>query len=211
MAKETYTGADKLTGKTITTATVSTRNGCDCINPIESYLGVFSSELKNREHGPGIMLDLPINNLFGTQVFDGYIPSKNKSVMEKLHKCGIDCLREHPPLGCALFEPIDTGIIAIIDGHHRIRNLGRMQEKPSKTPILLLTVGELSEVLTEANPQLAEKFAPIVLERQIKEDIISTLTSFRRMPESKQSEPIFGVKSMQDLIQQYPPSPKTIL
>jgi len=209
MRRELYIGRGlKTTGISGKISPVQT--GCDCPNPIESYFGIFTSELKDREQGPGIMLELPVNKLFGTQRLDEYIPSKNSSVIEKLHKCGIDCLVKHPPLACALFEPEST-IVAIIDGHHRIRNLGKMQTKPVKTPILVLTVEELSKVLTEANPHLVDRFAPNVLEGQIREDIISTLISFRNMPNGKQPEPIVGIGSMHDLKQRYSPAPITVL
>ena len=214
MSQEIYTANNlnmtEVTEKPLFEAAQGTFTGCDCPHPIEPYFGVFASELKRREQGPGIMLEIPPGKLFGTQRLDEYIPSKSRSVSEKLHKCGINCLREHPPLACTLFEPRSV-ILAIIDGHHRIRNLGKMETKPINTPVFVLTVEELSQVLTEANPHLADKFAPDVLEEQIREDIISTLASFRNMPDRKQPEPILGIRSIQDLQQRYAPSPKTVL
>ncbi|PIY94666.1 MAG: hypothetical protein COY68_02195 [Candidatus Levybacteria bacterium CG_4_10_14_0_8_um_filter_35_23] len=214
MSKEIYTENDlnmaEVTEIPLVAATEGTFIGCDCPHPIEPYFGVFASELKRREQGPGIMLEIPPGKLFGTQRLDEYIPSKSRSVSEKLHKCGINCLREHPPLACALFEP-GSVILAVIDGHHRIRNLGKMEAKPVRTPVLILTVEELSSVLTGANPHMTDKFTPNTLEKKIREDIISTLASFRNMPDKKQPEPIIGIGSMQDLQQRYSPSPKTVL
>jgi hypothetical protein len=176
---------------------------CDCVHPIEPYYGIRTSELM--EKGIGTMLNLPTRYLYGTQALDEYIPSKTRSVHEKLQKCGIACLEKNPPLACVLFESVepDVALIAIRDGHHRIRDLGRMHEKPRSVPILALTVEELSNALTEANPNSIGKFTPEALRRQIDIDMRDTLGSFRNMPITKHPEPIVGVKSMQDLEQRF--------
>ena len=129
MRKELCIGKDVMVD---TAVRRSAPDGCEeCSHPIEPYLGLYSHELL--ENGYGLLLNIPKINLFGTQTVDEYIESKNKSVREKLSKCGIECLKKNPPLGCAL---IDEGraVVALADGHHRVRNLGKMEEKPKSSP-----------------------------------------------------------------------------
>jgi hypothetical protein len=175
----------------------------DCPQPIEPYLGVYSSEL--REEGYGELLEIPRINLFGTQTIEEYIESKNRSVQEKLSRCGVECLRKHPPLGCVLIEE-DRAAIALVDGHHRVRNLGKLNEKPKTSPVLVLSISELSEVLTQANPESAQQFTKQALESTIRQDVTACLASFRRMPAEKQPNLIYGIESMQDLQNKYSPS-----
>ncbi|HZJ18702.1 MAG TPA: hypothetical protein VFD45_03750 [Patescibacteria group bacterium] len=181
-----------------------TPHECDkCPHPIEPYLGIFASDIMNQ--GYGMLLDIPRINLFGTQTVSEYIESKNRSVQDKLSRCGIACLRKNPPLGCVLIEG-GRAVIALADGHHRVRNLGNTKSKPIYSPILTISVSELSEVLTQANPDIATSLSPKALDNSIRTDITATLASFRSMPAHKQPVPIYGIQSMRELQRRFPPA-----
>lgn len=160
---------------------------------------IYSDEQfwKEVEANPGVRLEIPRQHIYGIQRKDEYEKDKTQAVMEALQADGVEFLREHPVLLCALSNQ-DVMTLALIDGHHRVRYAGLygIQMIPSivYTPDKAAPILNKSSKTSQFNSFTAANVVP-----WLDQGINEALASFKTIPDYKQPRPIPQARNVIDL------------
>ncbi|MDP3988269.1 MAG: hypothetical protein Q8P80_03945 [Candidatus Levybacteria bacterium] len=133
--------------------------------------------------GIGMKLMIPRINLFGTQRITEYNKRSRRILEAQLSKCGVNCLKDNPPIVCAISD-LRCITLAVVDGNHRVRYSGNFRGIRA-IPCLVYTPEQLAYI-KNLNPKNGQE-SPYGLSRRILRDVSESLDSFShsKMPDEK--------------------------
>jgi hypothetical protein len=140
---------------------------------------------------------VPLRNIHGTQRKEEYGNMRMKRVRKAVREGGVNFLEDNPPFLCGI--PDERGLtLAAIDGHHRARGSGA--EGIHMVPSEVIDIGLLTEVV---NRRDGTSYTTQDLVEGIQANISDAQRSFRQIPDEKQPQPILGIRTVQELSQNY--------
>lgn len=148
----------------------------------------------------GLRLRIPSIHLFGTQLMEQYEAAKRRGVEDRLKRCRLQCLEEHPIPLCALLSG-QTLTLAIFDGHHRTRYGGRIANY--MVPSVVYTPEQLADILNQ-NKVFDQPISVECLIDDLNRAVVDTIASFKKstLPETKYPYRI-PVGRIEDLNERY--------
>jgi len=164
--------------------------------------------------GPKIWI--PRWNLFGWQPPKEYTQVKRKLVRKAFSQDPL-FLNKEPALTCLVPYKEDQSRIIVLDGHHRVRESGRIRIKNGKSeellyksvPIRIFSPEEAADLLNRSGRYRLgnngkHPWTKELLIEDLNEDVNIALGLFQeQMPDFKSPQPLIGISSIQQLQQEF--------
>lgn len=169
-----------------------------CLRP-EKYAGRVDFK---RYESLGVRLLIPLLNLFGTQTRPEYDNRKRNGVERRFQTCGVNCLKEHPAIVCALPGNIEL-TLAILDGHHRTRYAPLFEI--ALIPSLIYTPAQLVDILNQ-HQVYGRRIDENFLVADLTKAVGAALSSFERaLPNHKhpRTTPVNNINELTKLYQPF--------